>query len=413
MRRVSRGWLPGARARFTERGLRSRLPGEPEEWHHALAPYDEPVNPTSPAPAPPVPALATDLPDHLPGGLRVEEAVRIAEALSATHAASTREIYRVTWGQWERWCQARGAVPMPASPAIICAYLTDRAAEGISVGTIDMACGAISYTHRRHGFEDPVLSEGVRQVRRGLRRLIGAAPRRQARPLQTYEIRTIVTAIDRTTPKGARDAAIILLGFASALRRSELAALSVGDIETKPGGILATVARSKSDQDGEGQRVAVVHGQHALTDPVAAVNAWLDIRGRVPGPLFTSLQRRTVSLQPISGQAIAIALRNRAREAGLDAERIPRTHCAPDTPPPRRWPASRWTASPPSPATSASRPSSSATSGPPKPWNTPPAATSGYDANSTAPPCRRGAQFRRRAQRPHISGILSAANDCG
>ncbi|OJV83371.1 MAG: hypothetical protein BGO37_08805 [Cellulomonas sp. 73-92] len=162
----------------------------------------------------------------------------------------------------------------------------------------------------------------MRQVRLGLRRLIGAAPRRQARPLQTDDIRRIVTAIDRTTPKGARDAAIILLGFASALRRSELAALTVSDIEHQPGGVVVTVSRSKTDQEGEGQRVAVVNGQHAVTDPVAALNEWLDRRGRAPGPLFTSLQRGTVSLHPISGQAIAIALRNRARAAGFDAARI-------------------------------------------------------------------------------------------
>lgn len=316
---MSREWLLGARARFVERGLRTRLPGEPAEWHHALAPYNDSVNPT-PSPRP-VPACAAVSPDF-PHGLTVPEAIRIAEAISATHADSTRAVYRCMWGQWERWCRARGGVPMPAAPAMICAYLTERAGEGVSVGTLDMDCGAISYVHRRHGLPDPVLSEGVRQVRRGLRRLIGAAPRRQARPLQTEDIRTIVTAIDRSTAKGARDAAIILLGFASALRRSELAALQVGDIENQPGGLLVTVARSKADQDGEGQRVAVVPGQHAATDPVRALHAWLDLRGRVPGPLFTSLQRRTVSLDPISGQAIAIALRNRARAAGFDAERI-------------------------------------------------------------------------------------------
>lgn len=211
---------------------------------------------------------------------------------------------------------------MPAAPAMICAYLTERAGTRVAVGTLDMDCGAISYIHRRHGLDDPILSEGVRQVRRGLRRLVGAAPRRQARPLQTDDVRAIITAIDRANPKGARDAAIILLGFASALRRSELAALVVGDIDFQPGGIIVTVHRSKSDQDGEGQRVAVVHGQHAVTDPVAAVDAWLELRGRDPGPLFTSLRRRTVSLDPISRQAIAIALRSRARDAGYDAQRI-------------------------------------------------------------------------------------------
>lgn len=305
-------------ARFTERGLRPRVPGEPAEWHHALAAYNDPMNPTARSSALPVAAPAPSL----PAGLTVEEAIRIAEAIDATHAESTRTVYACMWNQWERWCRTRGVAPMPAAPALICAYLTERAGTGVAVGTLDMDCGAISYLHRRHGLDDPILSEGVRQVRRGLRRLVGAAPRRQARPLQTNDVRAIVTAIDRANPKGARDAAIILLGFASALRRSELAALVVGDVDFQPGGIIVTVHRSKSDQDGEGQRVAVVHGQHAVTDPVAAVNAWLELRGRDPGPLFTSLRRRRVSLDPISGQAIAIALRNRARDAGYDAQRI-------------------------------------------------------------------------------------------
>lgn len=72
---------------------------------------------------------------------------------------------------------------MPAPAALICAYLTERAAEGVAFGTLDLACRAIAYHHLRHGLDDPTLNEGVRQVRRGLRRIVGTAPRRQARPL--------------------------------------------------------------------------------------------------------------------------------------------------------------------------------------------------------------------------------------
>lgn len=124
-------------------------------------------------------SLASTL-DHLglPAGVTVDEAVRIAEAITASHAESTRNVYDWAWSQWERWCTARGAVPLPAEPVSICAYLTERAADGLSAGTIDLACGAISYHHRRRGLDDPIVTEGVRQVRRGLRRIIGAAPRR-------------------------------------------------------------------------------------------------------------------------------------------------------------------------------------------------------------------------------------------
>jgi hypothetical protein len=65
---------------------------------------------------------------HLPAGLRVEEAVRIAEAITAAHVESTRTMYDWAWSQWERWCHARGATALPAEPALVCAYLTARAA---------------------------------------------------------------------------------------------------------------------------------------------------------------------------------------------------------------------------------------------------------------------------------------------
>lgn len=82
------------------------------------------------------------------------------------------------------------------------------------------------------------------------------------------------------------------------------------------------IRSSKTDQYVEGQIVAVVHGQHANTDPFAALGAWLRHRSTEPGPLFTSLRGGAVTTTPISGEAISIMLRKRARAAGLAAERI-------------------------------------------------------------------------------------------
>ncbi len=234
----------------------------------------------------------------------------------------------------------------------------------------------------------PILNEGVRQVRRGLRRIVGTAPRRQARPLGVAKIRRILGAINRETAKGARDASIILLGFASAMRRSELASLTIADVETEPGGLLLAVRRSKTDQDGTGQIVGVAHGQHVLTDPVAALAAWSKFRGTAPGPLFTGMRHRVVTLEPISGDAIARMLRRRARNAGLPPSESPPTRSAPDTPPQPLPPASASTGSPRRPGTGDCPPSSSATSSQPGHCRSPPAATSGSDlANGSAAQC--------------------------
>lgn len=98
--------------------------------------------------------------------------------------------------------------------------------------------------------------------------------------------------------------------------------LDLAEVDHKPGGVLLRVQRSKTDQDSAGQVVAVAHGQHAGTDPITALNAWLDRRGHEPGPLFTSMRNKSVTEERLSGNAIARMLRKRAAQAGLPAERI-------------------------------------------------------------------------------------------
>lgn len=258
----------------------------------------------------------------LPAGLTELDTARITRAIAAAKSETTRAVYAQVWGHWERWSAQRGTVALPADPLTLSAYLTERAEDGKAISTLDMSCTVIRHVHRVTGAEDPVASEAVRQVRRGLVRTYGAAPRRLARPLNVEEIRQIVAGIDRTTPIGIRDTAIILLGYASAMRRGELVELTLTDVEPKPAGLLLHIRQSKTDRDGRGQQVAVAHGQHALTDPVAALNAWRAARGQTPGALFTRIWASKVSLQPLSGHVVARMLRARAEAAGLDGTRI-------------------------------------------------------------------------------------------
>jgi len=205
----------------------------------------------------PAPAHPSGLPDLLPApnsaGLpsRLSEAdlARIAAAHEAARTVSTRTVYGYTWRQWERWCAERGIPALPGDPAALCAYLAERAAHGITVASLNVACSAIGHTHRSHGVADPVAHESVRQVRAGLRRTYGVSPRRQARPLSVPELRQVIGHINETRPIGVRDTAIILLGYAGALRRSELVALTLADLEHQTAALLLTIRHSKTDQE--------------------------------------------------------------------------------------------------------------------------------------------------------------------
>lgn len=86
------------------------------------------------------------------------------------------------------------------------------------------------------------------------------------------------------TPKGLRDRAILLLGFAGAFQRSELASLRVEDLEVLEGGLRVVLRRSKTDQEGEGQAVYV--SRRTELCPVDAVLDWLEAGGVESGPVF-------------------------------------------------------------------------------------------------------------------------------
>ncbi len=266
--------------------------------------------PITPAEAPLTPARVA---------LTALDAERIAAAVDAELAASTRETYACGWRQWERWCRGRGINPLPAPPEAIAAFLTERAEAVVHFTTLDCYCSGIADRHRQEGLSDPTADFLVRRVRRGLRRILGVAPIRQAHPLTVAELGQVIAAIDTEDAKDLRDRAILLLGYASAMRPGEISALDVEDLQRKPTGVLIRIRRSKTDPDAQGQLVGVARGDNRLTDPIRALDAWLTVRPSEPGALFTRVAyRRHPTSQRLGPRAISRTVQERANAAGFD-----------------------------------------------------------------------------------------------
>lgn len=281
-----------------------RLPEDDGEFMTAMR-ITQPLRPAL------TPSQAAEL-----AGLTVYDAA----LMDAELADSTRIQYASAWRQWERWCLTRGVTALSAPPEAIAAFLVGRAETGVTYGSIELGCSAIKYHYQRHGLPDPMADVMLRRVRRGLRRILGVAPRVRAHALTVEQIGQIVSAIDLTTATGIRARAIILLGFASAVRPSELAALHLADITALPSGILITICRSKTDPTGRGQLVGVVRGNHPQTDPVAALAVWTACRPNGPGPLFTRIYRTgVVTAIGLDVRTISRTITSRANSAGLDA----------------------------------------------------------------------------------------------
>ena len=118
---------------------------------------------------------------------------------------------------------------------------------------------------------------------------------------------------------GLRDRALILLCFGAALRRSELVALDVADLEQHRRGLLVRLRKSKTDQAGQGRSVAVLTGKLKIP---AAVQVWLDAAGIFEGPVFRGCDRNKLSAGRLTAGQFARVLKTRCAAGGLDPKLI-------------------------------------------------------------------------------------------
>lgn len=233
----------------------------------------------------------------------------------------TRSAYAWQWTRFSRWCEQHGLVSLPAAAETVALYVADCAESGLRPASIALALSAISAAHRAARQHSPCTDPIVARVREGVARRLGTAPK-QKDPLDLDDLKAIV----RTTPAnllGARDRALVLLGFASACRRSELAALDAGDIAFVASGIEMTIRRSKTDQRGPGALKVIAMGRNQATCPVRALQAWLAVAGITEGPVFRPVDRHgRVASERITGHAVATSIKRAAARAGLDSTRL-------------------------------------------------------------------------------------------
>jgi site-specific recombinase XerD len=254
--------------------------------------------------------------DHhsVPADITTDLAAAI-DLARAEKAQATRKAYRTDFRLFTAWCQAKGAVALPALAETVAAYLAAEMAAGSKPSTLGRRVAAIRYAHKLGGYETPTDAEAVKATLRGIRRTVGASKIRKAPAVAEMVRAMVATAPD--TLAGLRDRAMILLGFAGAFRRSELVVLDVADVERVEGGLRVTIRRSKTDQEGAGQTIAIPRG--VLNCPVAALLAWLDVAGIDSGPLFRSINKAgSVSSERLSDRSVANIVKVYAERAGLD-----------------------------------------------------------------------------------------------
>ena len=264
--------------------------------------------------------MSADLALIEPAALPALELASAREYAAASIAPATLRAYRSALKDFAAWCADRETVAIPATGETVAAYLAALADRGLSVSTVTQRAGAIRWAHEAADLPSPTAAKVVRTTLAGIRRTIGVAPKRQKAAATTDKLRAMLSHVTGDDLKALRDRALLLLGFAMAARRSELVELEVGDLAERDAGLLVTIRRSKTDQEGAGQDVAVLPGSERGTCPVRAVRAWLEAAGITEGRVFRSVDRHGRVGGALSGRSVASLVKTYAARAGLEGD---------------------------------------------------------------------------------------------
>jgi integrase len=245
---------------------------------------------------------------------------RAAEYASRSKSAATIKAYASGWRDFLQFCQQREVSPLPASDETVAAYLAALADRGAKAATIARRLVVISQAHKAADLTSPTTSSLVSRTHAGIRRSLGTAQNGKA-PAVVDDLKRMLEKVP-STRVGLRDRALLLVGFAGAFRRSELVSLDLADLEFSRAGLVITLRKSKTDQEGRSRRIGIPYGSAEATCPVRSLQAWLESAHIADGPVFRALDRfQRVQPGRLSDASVARVVKRRAKAVGLDPTR--------------------------------------------------------------------------------------------
>jgi site-specific recombinase XerD len=244
---------------------------------------------------------------------------RLKDLRSSPQAPATVKAYASDWKLFSNWCTENHLSALPADPETIALYLS-HSLPTRSVSTLIRRTASIASKHLMAAHLSPI-NHGIRTLLETMAKKSKRKPNRKAAISISELLQISQQLTGEDTVRSIRDRSLILLGFAGAFRRSELAGLDLSDIDLRPERVTIKLGRTKTDQLARGRELVIPQAKNSSLCPIVALHAWLDKRGRWPGPLYTDIRGKVVlemAQNRIDPEVVWYALRSAATRAGMD-----------------------------------------------------------------------------------------------
>jgi site-specific recombinase XerD len=241
-----------------------------------------------------------------------EHQERISHLLNNSKASNTITAYQSDWKDFTSFCEQNNLAPLPVSEATIATYISEQS-KTHKLSTIKRKLSSINKAHTTAHLPSPTNTPLIKEIIAGLAREKGTK-QTPKQALVLDDLKRLIDVIDVSTLAGKRDKALLLVGYATASRRSELVSIDTNHITFTNEGMDIEIFQEKTQQ---WIVKSIIKAKNSFYCPVNNLEIWLIDSNIKTGAIFRQIKHDNV-YERLSDKTVANTIKKYCELAGLD-----------------------------------------------------------------------------------------------